>query len=61
MLKRAWFVVAAGWAGCCLWGGISASRGLEGKDVLTAFAPLGVIWVARFVLFGLPSPRLRRR
>jgi hypothetical protein len=57
MLRRLWFVIAFGWAACCLWGGLDRPEGLMGKDVFIAFLPLGVIWIARFVLFGLPRPR----
>ena len=55
-LRRLLLVLTVAWAMCCLWGGVSADRGLEGKDVLTAFLPLAFILLCRFVIFGSPRP-----
>ncbi len=53
MLRRFLLVLTVTWAVCCLWGGISADRGLMAKYVFIAFLPLAIVWVSRFVVFGL--------
>lgn len=61
MFKRLWFVIAFGWAACCLWGGMTRPvYGLMGKDVFIAFLPLAIAWVGRFVVFGLPRRQAGR-
>lgn len=62
MFKRLWLVISLGWAACCLWGGYERPvHGLMGKDLFIAFLPLAVMWVARFVLFGLRRPSRYRQ
>jgi hypothetical protein len=55
ILRRFLLVLTVTWAACCLWGGIDATGGIRGKDMLTAFFPLAIILAGRFVVFGLPK------
>jgi hypothetical protein len=56
-LNRLWIVIAFGWAGCCLWGGLDAYGTLDSKTVYTAFAPFAIMAVLRWIVLG---PRARR-
>ena len=53
-LRRLLLVITATWAACNLWAGMMRPEGIMGRDIATAAAPLVLILVARFVLFGFP-------
>jgi hypothetical protein len=59
MLKRAWLVFALLWIAVFLGNGATKVDGIRAGDVAIAFAPLVVIWLCRFVIFGLPRPSRR--
>jgi hypothetical protein len=58
MLKRAWFVFTLGWALMFLWNGSTKVDGIRPLDVVLAFAPLAIMRVLRFIVWG-PKPRVR--
>lgn len=63
MLKRAWIVVAGGWAAIVLYAGTTRSDGIMEKDLILALAPIAVGWLlaraGRFVVTGSPIKRPR--
>jgi hypothetical protein len=52
MLKRAWFVIAMGWAGLFLFNGFSKEGGIRPLDVILACAPFTLAKVVGFIVHG---------
>jgi hypothetical protein len=57
MLRRLWFVLAGTWAALFLFNGFTKVDGPRPLDFLLAFAPVLILRVLRFIVWG-PKPRV---